>query len=40
MTRHDEALVIEAAINGMTSKEKNPNSPRERQATCKYTTPA
>ena len=29
MARRDEALVIEAAINGMTSKQKNPNAPRE-----------
>ena len=29
MSRKDTPVVIEAAINGMTSKEKNPNAPRE-----------
>jgi len=29
MSRQDTPVIIEAAINGMTSKEKNPNAPRE-----------
>ena len=28
MSRKDTPVIIEAAINGMTSKEKNPNAPR------------